>query len=283
MSVKFNEEVREKYLGSWSEDYFRTFENFFDDYSNVFYVNLKKNTMHPVLNSVNYSPELRATFKEGYSKYREFFIKNFLLASDRAWFEERTSPKYIKEQLASAPHFAFVFNYVYHGEVRREFMKVSRFSDDPNKVIISGHSINPAIRYEAEYMRNFVVEKKQAVMNALSSDYELVLYMEDEFQTVTLYHASDRFARLFTDNGESHTGLGLFEVIKGNVVPEELDSFIERANRKTFWEHLSKDSTYEVKFNMMLDNQKTPCVLRYIKDANNDEGVIISLQSLGER
>lgn len=279
MGIKIVDEIKQKYLDNMDEEIMETLENYLDDCSCLLYVNLKKKTIHPIIRAEQSSPELDEAFKNGYEKYTEFFIKNFILASDRAWFEEKTSLKYIKEQLTKAPHFSFIFNYVYHGEVRRELLNISRYGHCNDRILICGQSVNPGLIYEADYMRNYYDEKRKAVIYNMSSHYELVAYMENEFQTMTVYHISERL-RALCEGADLSSALLAFEIIKRNVVSDELTSFIEKANRKTFWEHISNDMVYSVNFNMVLDGKTIPCIMQYNKDENNEVGVVISLQAL---
>lgn len=284
MSVIFDEKIKKNLISAFSEDYFAAIENFYGDFSNILYVNLKRDQIKLVCYSDEFAPELVSMAKTSYSGYRDFFIKNFVFDSDREWFNEVTSPEYIKEQLSKKPYLHVTFSQVYKGRVYKEYIKFACVGNDTNRILISGHSVNRTVYYDSEYARNSTERRHDSIIAALANDFDMVYYLDDADQKTMTFHTSDRFAELLSQYGDVTDCVNMVGFIDSIICPEDLAKFKRKSNRKVVRDKLKKKDAYDVFVRLSLEYESEPSnyLFRFVQDSVRPEGVIIGIKPFSE-
>lgn len=282
MSVSFDDNIRETYLKNVDAEYLLTLENFFGNFSHVFYVNLKKNKIRLLMCFDAYKEVLSAVCQDGYRNYRDFFIKNMVLDSDRGWFEEKTDDEYIKKKLSEEPFYTFTFNMVDKGVAHKELVKVVGYANECDRFIVCSYNLDMKQKYEADYIRHLDDHKNEAIVSTLARDYEIVFYLEDLEQKITTYYVSDRFKGLIDEFGEIDSVDKIGEFFKTHMTTEDGQKFVEKANRKVTFDALNEHPVYDVCIRLTLDEDKQHYVLRCVKDVCNEDGIIVGLRKVDE-
>lgn len=125
------------------------------------------------------------------------------------------------------------------------------------------------------------VSRRIAVFSALSSDYDLICYINGKKNKVFPYMASKRFAEIAKDIDKNLPSNKKFDVLLKNIIhPDDLAEFLKDTNRENSSKLLAKKSSYTVHFRAKFGRDVLFYQLKLVKDPKKDECYVVGIRSI---
>lgn len=124
--------------------------------------------------------------------------------------------------------------------------------------------------------------QKAVIIAGLSSDYDLVLYMDIAKNQVKYYQVSDKFAPLLWEGRESTDPKVFDNLMRRIYIPNEYSRFIEKSTLERCIELLKTSPHYTVPFFANVDGYPEHYRLKIASNKSNSESFIVGIINVEE-
>ncbi len=214
------------------------------------------------------SPSIDLLF---YSQYFTFFITGLFIASRI----HKTPDMDTKRRYFTA--FLFIFAPILCGifQIKFPFAPCNSIGSMLGCCIIYAFFIT-------QMSRNRDLSQKAVIIAGLSSDYDLVVYVDLVKNQAKYYQVSDKFAPLLWEGRES-TDPKIFDNLMRRIyIPNEMSGFIERSTLEKCIELLKTSTHYTIPFFANVNGYPEHYRLKIASDKSNTQSFIVGIINVEE-
>lgn len=145
-------------------------------------------------------------------------------------------------------------------------------------IVIFSHIIS-RITKEREYQQHI------AIMASLTSDLDLICYVDAQFNDVSFRKVSRRFRKIYDQEKASKlpSNKQFDNFLKAIIVPEDFPDFLIAVNRENSLKKLENSNSFITKFRIRIENVTEFYELKIARDnANRPYGFVIGMRNITE-
>ena len=132
--------------------------------------------------------------------------------------------------------------------------------------------------YISKICRNRDISQKAMIIAGLSSDYDLVMYVDAHKNKATFYQISEKFDQVLSESGDNMPNIKKFDsLIKKIVDPSQLEEFIEKTSLEKSLEILQEVQYYMVPFVATIDGKAEHYRLKMASDSTSSQALVIGI------
>lgn len=268
---------------------FKAFEN---DFDSIILVDLISDTLAVQHNSSKSEKWIHNFEGDSFGNYVQFITNTFIFPEDREWFKANLTPEAIQKHLLDRNVFLFnhrVFNV--HGKAIFYQTKIARIDDSLpiTKFVIGGHSIDDVERSSLTYQAEYVSSRHNAVIESLATDYDLICYVKDSSNDVTVFHSTDIYKNIVDDGlkempDQLKTGYDKLKYFFNKIIyAPDVEKFRRDSAPEVVTQELEIYPSYELHFRALIQDQIYYYKMKLIPDVNNPGGFVLCLLSFDEQ
>ncbi len=268
-----NEQIR-----LWREKYEQTsiISCLAEDFDCVSYVDLNNQTV----TDPRVSSQLNDCI-DGWNDTESYIAKMMLFANalvvpaEREDFLKRVQIGHIREMLAARPVYYVDCRVNFNGKDRVFQLKFVLDRANPDHAVIGYHSIDVAT---AKRRRSMV---QGAVLDALTSDFECVAYLELAENRVMIYRISEIFAKAIPGwRTVTDYAVRVRLLADALVVDEDRDRFLIQTSAERVMKGVMEDTAYYVAFRIRFEGEIRIYQVKYIQDPNDKNGIVLGVHNV---
>jgi diguanylate cyclase (GGDEF)-like protein len=202
-----------------------------------------------------------------YSQYLTFFIVGILTAFK---ISKATNLNTQRKYIAG---LAFLFAPIFCGFLQKAFPLAPCDSIGYTLGCCSVYAF-----YVSKICRNRDLSQKAVIIAGLSSDYDLVMYVNAQKNKATFYQISEKFDQVLSKFDDSMQNIKKFDSLMQKIIdPGQLEEFLEKTNLEKCLETLQEVQYYTVPFVATIDGKAEHYRLKIASDSTNTQAFVIGI------